>query len=267
MLFRSPNRLLYAAREWDTETQLYYNRARYYDAAVGRFVSEDPIGLAGGINPYVYADNDPLDERDPSGLGWECEWEVWGDVTRDVGTGRVVSIANIRFRLAGCWSDGEWGGGGGESGSSSQASAQGRRLGRQGPSCPNSMAWPVSEPHRVTSGWGFRPSPFGLAGVSEGHWSIDIAAATGAPVRASTPGTVTRAGLSQGYGNVVVIRDPSGFTTQYGHLTPTVQEGANVQQGQVIGNIALIGRSTGPHLDFALRYPSGMSKDPRKCLP
>ncbi len=171
-----PNRLLYAAREWDTETQLYYNRARYYDAAVGRFVSEDPIGLAGGINPYVYADNDPLDERDPSGLGWECEWEVWGDVTRDVGTGRVVSIANIRFRLAGCWSDGEWGGGGGESGSSSQASAQGRRLGRQGPSCPNSMAWPVSEPHRVTSGWGFRPSPFGLAGVSEGHWSEHRAA-------------------------------------------------------------------------------------------
>jgi RHS repeat-associated protein len=63
-----PNRLLYAAREYDGETQLYYNRARYYDPAVGRFVSEDPAGLSAGINLYAYAGNDPLNGRDPSGL-------------------------------------------------------------------------------------------------------------------------------------------------------------------------------------------------------
>jgi len=62
------NRLLYAAREWDAETQLYYNRARYYDPVVGRFVSEDPLGLSAGINLYTYASNDPLNGRDPSGL-------------------------------------------------------------------------------------------------------------------------------------------------------------------------------------------------------
>ena len=38
----------FGARELDEETGLYYNRARYYDPALGRFVSEDPIGLAGG---------------------------------------------------------------------------------------------------------------------------------------------------------------------------------------------------------------------------
>jgi RHS repeat-associated protein len=69
------NRLRYAAREFDSETGLYYNRARYYDAVLRRFVSEDPIGLAGGINVYGYARNNPNDYRDPSGLSEEWELE------------------------------------------------------------------------------------------------------------------------------------------------------------------------------------------------
>ncbi len=66
------NDIRFAGREWDGETRLYYNRARYYDPQVGRFISEDPIGLAGGINPYVFAGNDPVNRRDPSGN--RCEW-------------------------------------------------------------------------------------------------------------------------------------------------------------------------------------------------
>jgi RHS repeat-associated protein len=68
------NRLRYAAREYDSETGLYYNRARYYDAVLRRFVSEDPIGLAGGMNLFAYA-SDPVSLRDPFGLSageWEC---------------------------------------------------------------------------------------------------------------------------------------------------------------------------------------------------
>lgn len=42
--------------------------ARWYDAALGRFISEDPAGLTGGINPYVFAGDDPINGRDPSGL-------------------------------------------------------------------------------------------------------------------------------------------------------------------------------------------------------
>ena len=64
----APNSLRFAGREYDSETGLYYFRARYYDPAVGRFVSEDPIGLGGGINQYAYASNDPVNGSDPTGL-------------------------------------------------------------------------------------------------------------------------------------------------------------------------------------------------------
>jgi hypothetical protein len=48
-------------------TGLYYYRARWYDAQVGRFISEDPIGLAGGINFYAYVANNPVNAIDPTG--------------------------------------------------------------------------------------------------------------------------------------------------------------------------------------------------------
>jgi RHS repeat-associated protein len=51
----------------DAETGLYYNRLRYYDADIGRFISQDPIGLPGGSNTYQYAPN-PVTWIDPSGL-------------------------------------------------------------------------------------------------------------------------------------------------------------------------------------------------------
>jgi len=55
------NNLRYTGREFDTETSLYYYRARYYDPQAGRFISEDPIGFEGGPNFYNYVDNDPTD--------------------------------------------------------------------------------------------------------------------------------------------------------------------------------------------------------------
>jgi RHS repeat-associated protein len=47
---------------------LYFMRNRGYDPVTGRFLSEDPIGLAGGINLYAFAGADPVNGRDPSGL-------------------------------------------------------------------------------------------------------------------------------------------------------------------------------------------------------
>ena len=58
----------YTGREFDSDTGLYYYRARFYDPQVGRFISEDPAGLVAGINPYVYVGNDPIQWADPSGL-------------------------------------------------------------------------------------------------------------------------------------------------------------------------------------------------------
>ena len=59
--------LRYQGQYFDAKTGLHYNRFRYYDPDAGRFISQDPIGLAGGINLYQYAPN-PLVWVDPLGL-------------------------------------------------------------------------------------------------------------------------------------------------------------------------------------------------------
>lgn len=47
---------------------LLYMRARYYKPSFGRFINKDPIGLSGGINPYRYVQNNPINLNDPFGL-------------------------------------------------------------------------------------------------------------------------------------------------------------------------------------------------------
>jgi len=61
-------RYTYTGRERDSDTSLLYYRARFYDPQLGRFISEDPISLEGGINFYTYVQNDPLNFLDPIGL-------------------------------------------------------------------------------------------------------------------------------------------------------------------------------------------------------
>jgi len=59
----------YTGREYDSESGFYFYRARYYNPQTGRFISEDPIGLAGGDpNLYAYVRNNPTNTVDPSGL-------------------------------------------------------------------------------------------------------------------------------------------------------------------------------------------------------
>ena len=58
----------YTGRERDADTGLVYYRARWYDPQAGRFLSEDPIGLEGGLNLYAYVENDPVNHADPLGL-------------------------------------------------------------------------------------------------------------------------------------------------------------------------------------------------------
>jgi RHS repeat-associated protein len=63
----SENPFQFTGREKD-ETGLYYYRARYYSPEMGRFISEDPIGLPGGMNFYLYTINSPVNLNDPFGL-------------------------------------------------------------------------------------------------------------------------------------------------------------------------------------------------------
>jgi RHS repeat-associated protein len=62
-------RYRFTGREFDGETGLYYYRARYYDAQVGRFIGTDPIGFNGGdANLYRYVGNNTTNATDPNGL-------------------------------------------------------------------------------------------------------------------------------------------------------------------------------------------------------
>jgi RHS repeat-associated protein len=60
--------LRYPSQYFDAETGLHYNWHRYYDPKIGRYISSDPIGLAGGLNAYLYARANPLRYIDPTGL-------------------------------------------------------------------------------------------------------------------------------------------------------------------------------------------------------
>jgi RHS repeat-associated protein len=68
------NPFQYTAREFDTETGLYYHRARYYDAAIGRFLSEDPVRFAASPNFYSYVRNSSPNYGDESGYGPGFNW-------------------------------------------------------------------------------------------------------------------------------------------------------------------------------------------------
>lgn len=73
---RSEN-LRFPGQYYDSETGLHYNYYRDYDPSTGRYIQSDPIGLAGGLNSYIYAGDDPILLIDPQGMsyfnpkGWE----------------------------------------------------------------------------------------------------------------------------------------------------------------------------------------------------
>lgn len=104
-------------------------------------------------------------------------------------------------------------------------------------------------------------SPFGQRGRGF-HTGIDIAKNSGATVKAANSGTVTFAGRSGGYGNLVIINHGGGFQTYYAHLSSIkVSKGQSVSKGQNVGNVGSTGRSTGPHLHFEVRV-NGSAKNP-----
>jgi len=89
------NPFQYTGREFDPETGLYYYRARYFDPSTGRFLSEDPIGVGGGINFYAYVGNNPISRTDPDGESVESCRQALAELAAATAqvAGRVADIA------------------------------------------------------------------------------------------------------------------------------------------------------------------------------
>jgi murein DD-endopeptidase MepM/ murein hydrolase activator NlpD len=100
------------------------------------------------------------------------------------------------------------------------------------------------------------------------HLGIDFAASTGTIVRAAADGTVRFAGEKGANGLLVYLRHAGGYETFYAHLSRIsrgIRKGARVRQRQPIGAVGTTGRSTGPHLHFAIKR-NGKFLDPEPIL-
>ncbi len=117
------NRYCWQGREYNFRTGLYYFRARWYEPVTGRFLSNDPIGISGGLNQYVFCANNPVNFTDAFGLDYRFiqEWgtphtivEIKGKdgVSRFyewTGLGRTEDpISNLIDIDLGIWVPGHW---------------------------------------------------------------------------------------------------------------------------------------------------------------
>jgi RHS repeat-associated protein len=113
--------LRFPGQYYDQASGLIHNGFRDYDPTTGRYLQPDPIGLAGGINPYVYVGNNPLSYVDPLGL-WQFTF------TADLGAGALLTFGynsgqlnigsyvglgegisgSLNFTDSGCHESGAW---------------------------------------------------------------------------------------------------------------------------------------------------------------
>jgi murein DD-endopeptidase MepM/ murein hydrolase activator NlpD len=116
--------------------------------------------------------------------------------------------------------------------------------------------------NRISSGFSMRVHP--VFGVWKKHEGVDFAAPMGTPIKASGDGVVDFVGTQNGYGNVVVLKHWSNYSTAYGHMSRfagNLRRGQKVAQGDVIGYVGATGWATGPHLHYEFRI-GGQATDP-----
>lgn len=133
------------------------------------------------------------------------------------------------------------------------------------PSGKGKFLWPVK---------GDILSTFGAKGPGQRNDGVNIAATEGEPVRAAAAGQVVYAGNSiPGFGNLVVVKHPDGWTSLYGNLGKmTVKIRSEVEQGQPLGVAGVSGGVDRPQVHFEVRYASSPTEkakpvDPQTVLP
>jgi len=118
---------------------------------------------------------------------------------------------------------------------------------------------------RVSSGFS-RSRKHPILGYNKAHLGVDYAARRGTPVWAMAAGRVTFAGRKGPNGNLVVINHGGGLRSMYAHLHRIrrgIKRGVRVDQKRIIGTVGSTGRSTGPHLHFAVKR-NGRYVNPRR---
>ena len=138
------------------------------------------------------------------------------------------------------------------------------------PTAKNGMMFqnPLSVVDRITSNFGPRSSPNVGGGRrgSSNHKGTDLAEAgqAGYAVEAAGAGTVTFAGNKGGYGLTIEVTHPNGYKTQYSHLESlNAKVGDEIAAGTPVGKVGNTGKSSGPHLHFEVKDPTGKAVNPK----
>lgn len=105
----------------------------------------------------------------------------------------------------------------------------------------------------VSSPYGYRIHP--ITGEKNLHRGMDLAVASGTPIKAIQDGRVVSAGDTGSYGLCVVIEDEDGYQSRYAHCSAiSVRTGQEVKRGDVIAAVGNTGNSTGPHLHLEVTH-------------
>lgn len=127
-----------------------------------------------------------------------------------------------------------------------------------------SMNWVAPVPGKQSDSFGMRR--FYNDQPRSPHSGMDIAAATGTPVRAPHSGQVASTGDFFFNGKTVMIDHGQGLVTLYCHLSEIdVRTGDDIVSGTIVGKVGATGRVTGPHLHWSV-YLSGVAVNPALFL-
>jgi hypothetical protein len=221
-------------------------RNRWYDPAVGRFISEDPIGIAGGTNLYTYGGNDPINHRDPSGTDWFC-YPVWVPQISTVCVGDDCSEEDDGYWSQQCdyIDDGSSGGSGGGTTSSGGGGTGGGGTGGKGgtgKSSPPPKSAPP--PKSVNSFWNCAGQALGNnwkgLGLDAVGWAANLALPEGSAAMAVTGSLLGVAGI----GVAVADNRGRGDALVSGSLAYTGKEAA-VFEGALRGAASQVASRVG----------------------
>jgi murein DD-endopeptidase MepM/ murein hydrolase activator NlpD len=122
------------------------------------------------------------------------------------------------------------------------------------------LRYPLDRLH-ITSRYGYRIHP--ITGTRSFHSGVDYRGAVGTPVYAVAEGIIIRSSYDDMSGNYVAIKHSDNSQSWYLHLSKRgIGTGQRVKSRQVIGKVGNTGRSSGPHLHFGIKQPSGSWMDP-----